>query len=155
MNQELNNFKSSTVGTLIKLLEKYPSHMDISNEQNEYFCCLMGKEDSIVLSTKEPAQFKADTVGGLIEALKYYTDQLAITDEQGKSFCYMVRNEDHLILSTQKPIAICNRTGCYVYPTPVPGYYGFCPTLDEDLDEFETSPIESENNIENEATFGI
>jgi len=39
------------------------------------------------------------------------------------------------------PIAICNRTGSFVYPTEVEGYYGYCPELDEDLYKMETTPL--------------
>ena len=41
-----------------------------------------------------------------------------------------------------KPIAICSRTGTYVYPTTSKGYYGYCPVLDEDLYLFETEPLD-------------
>lgn len=39
------------------------------------------------------------------------------------------------------PIAICNRTGSFVYRTEVEGYYGYCPELDEDLYKMETTPL--------------
>ena len=41
----------------------------------------------------------------------------------------------------QKPIALCARTGTYVYPTTTKGYYGYCKYLDEDLYTFETMEL--------------
>jgi len=72
----------------------------------------------------------------LIELLSIYPNDMEIVDEQNRPFIHIV-NTDKIILSTQKPIGTCNRTGGYVYPSLVEDYAGFCPTLDEDLFEFE------------------
>jgi hypothetical protein len=45
------------------------------------------------------------------------------------------------MLSSVKPIALCKRTGEYVYPTDVDGYYGVCPATDENLYQVETVPL--------------
>jgi len=85
---------------------------------------------------------KSNSVGKLIELLKQYPENMIIKNEQNEEFCHIVNVDgNEVILSTKKPIAVCNRTGSYVYPTNTPGYFGFCPELDEDLFTFETSPL--------------
>jgi hypothetical protein len=84
------------------------------------------------------------TVGKLIELLSDYSKDSLITDEQLNPFIHIVNtNTDNIvILSTKKPIAYCTRTGGYVYPTSVDGYFGFSVELDEDVYEFETTPLD-------------
>ena len=81
------------------------------------------------------------TIGKLIELLSVYPKDMPITNQLNEDFIHIVNTKDNVILSTQKPIAICNRTGEYVYPTYTKGYFGYCPELDEDVYEFETSPL--------------
>lgn len=81
------------------------------------------------------------TVGKLIELLSAYPKGMAITNEQNQPFIHIVNTKDGVILSTNKPIGYCNRTGEYVYPTQVDGYTAFSPELNEDLYDFEWTPI--------------
>jgi len=86
----------------------------------------------------------------LLKILEMYNDDAVITNEQNQNFIHAVSTYDgNMILSTTKPIGYCNRTDGYVYPTVVSGYAGFCPTTDEDLYEFEFTPLNSENEIKN------
>ena len=85
-----------------------------------------------------------NTVGKLIELLQNYPENMTITNEQNEPFVHIVNTDTNsIILSTQKPIAYCNRTGEYVYPTSTFGYFGYSPSLDEDVYEFETSKLET------------
>lgn len=84
------------------------------------------------------------TVGKLIELLQDYPVNMTITNEHNEPFVHIVNNDtDNIILSTKKPIAYCNRTGEYIYPTSTLGYFGYSPSLDEDVYEFETSKLET------------
>lgn len=82
------------------------------------------------------------TVGKLIELLSIYPKDFTITNEKNEPFIHIV-NDDHdsVILSTTNPIAYCRRSGEYIYPTTTPGYYGYCKSLNEDVYEFETEPL--------------
>lgn len=85
---------------------------------------------------------KSNTVGKLIELLSKYPKDMEIGNEQNENFVHIINTEsDTIILSTKKPIAICNRTGGYIYPTESDGYFGYCPELDEDVYKFETTPL--------------
>ena len=82
------------------------------------------------------------TVEELIHKLSIYPKYFRIKTEQNMDFVHIVNtNDNEIILSTTKPIAYCNRTGSYIYPSLVEGYYGFCPELDEDVFEIETDPL--------------
>ena len=85
------------------------------------------------------------TVSKLIELLQTYNSDMLVTNEQREPFIHIVNLVDNtVILSTKKHIAICNRTGGYVYPTTTEGYYGYAVDLDEDVYEFETEPLVQE-----------
>lgn len=84
------------------------------------------------------------TVGKLIELLSTYPKDFIITDEQNQPFIHMVNGGDNVVLSTKKPIAYCSRTGGYVYPSLVDGYYGYSIELDEDVYEIETQPLDKD-----------
>jgi hypothetical protein len=87
------------------------------------------------------------TVKVLIEQLKSFNQDMPITNELNEPFVHIVsRSDGSTILSTQKPIAVCNRTGGYIYPTTTPDYFGYSPDVDEDVYEIETSPIEKEDD---------
>lgn len=87
------------------------------------------------------------TVKQLIDLLKTYNQDMPITNEQNEDFIHIVSTKDgSTILSTTKPIALCARTGSYIYPTNVEEYFGFCPELDEDVFEFETETLKEEND---------
>lgn len=84
----------------------------------------------------------AKTVKQLIELLQSYNQDSPITNEQNESFVHIASTKDGFtILSTKTPIARCARTGSYIYPTQVIGYFGYCPELDEDVFEIETVPL--------------
>lgn len=86
------------------------------------------------------------TVGKLIELLSAYPKDFPITNEKNEPFIHIVNDtHDSVILSTTKPIAYCNRTGEYIYPTNTEGYFGYCKSLDEDVYEFETEPLNKTN----------
>ena len=67
-------------------------------------------------------------------------DDGIVTNEYNQDFIHIISDGDFL-LSTQKPIAICNRSGGYVYPSNVKGYFGYSKELDENVYEYETSKI--------------
>jgi hypothetical protein len=89
-----------------------------------------------------------NTVGKLIELLSVYPKDFVITNEQNEEFVHIVNGDDNVILSTKKPIALCSRTGSYIYPSVVDGYFGFCPELDEDVYEIETTPLPEKEECE-------
>lgn len=97
------------------------------------------------------------TVEKLIELLSSYPKDMIITNEQNLPFIHMVNmsgeDDEKLILSTRQPIGICNRSGEYVYPSVVDGYAGFSPALDEDLYEFEISPLPPKEDEEDEEDY--
>jgi len=79
----------------------------------------------------------------------YSSDDMIITNERGDDFKHlMLLSSSSVIISTNKPIAYCNRTGGYIYPTESKGYYGYSIELDEDVFEFETTPLNDDKNIE-------
>jgi hypothetical protein len=82
------------------------------------------------------------TVKQLKEFLKGAPEESIVTNEYNEDFVHIVSDGDFL-LSTQKPIAICGRSGGYVYPTDVEGYYGYSKDLDENVYKFETLPLEN------------
>ncbi len=84
---------------------------------------------------------KSTSVGQLIELLSKYPKDMEITNEQNENFVHINNTKDSVTLSTQKPIAICSRSGGYVYPTKTDGYYGYSIELDEDVYEMETEPL--------------
>jgi len=85
---------------------------------------------------------KASTVGELIKQLQDYQQDSRITNEFNEPFVHIVNQTDgSIILSTQRPVAICSRSGGYVYPTTTPTYWGYSPELDEDVMRFETEPL--------------
>ena len=81
------------------------------------------------------------TIGRLKEFLNEYPDNLEVTTEQGQPIVHIVNMGRRLIISPTKPIGYCNRTGKYVYPSLVEGYVGYSPELDEDLENWEFSPL--------------
>jgi len=81
------------------------------------------------------------TVGKIIELLSVYPKDFLITNELNEPFIHIVNGKDNVTLSTKKPIAYCNRSGGYIYPTNTPDYFGYSPELDEDVYEFETTPL--------------
>ena len=83
------------------------------------------------------------TVRELIEILQKAPVDAVITNQHGESFTH-INIDDAVVISTTKPIAHCNRTGGYVYPTNVEGYFGYSIELDEDVFEFETTPLDSD-----------
>ena len=44
----------TTIENLIKLLNKYPQNMVVTNEQNENFIHIINSNDSVILSTQKP-----------------------------------------------------------------------------------------------------
>lgn len=91
----------------------------------------------------------SDSVGKLIELLKDYQQDSRITNELNEPFVHIVNGKDGaIILSTKKPIAICDRTGGYVYPTTTKGYFGYSPELDEDVYSFETEPLPKKDLVD-------
>lgn len=78
----------------------------------------------------------------LVELLSMYSDDAIITNEQNEDFIHIINDsKGNIILSTTKPIGHCNRSGEYVYPSIVEGYVGYCPTIDEDLYDYEFTPL--------------
>lgn len=80
------------------------------------------------------------TVKQLKEILISLPNDGIVTNEYNQDFIHII-SDSNLLLSTQKPIAICNRTGDYIYPTDVEGYFGYCRELDENVYEIETSKL--------------
>lgn len=80
------------------------------------------------------------TVKQLKEFLVGAPDDGIVTNEYNQDFIHII-SDGNFLLSTQKPIAICNRTGGYVYPTDVEGYFGYCRELDENVYKIETSKL--------------
>lgn len=81
------------------------------------------------------------TVGKIIKLLSIYPKDFPITNEQNEPFVHITNTDEGVILSTKKPIAYCSRSGGYVYPTTVDGYFGYSIELDEDVYEIETTPL--------------
>jgi len=67
-------------------------------------------------------------------------DDMIVTNEYNQDFIHIMVG-DSLVISTNKPIAYCNRSGGYVYPTDVEGYFGYSINLDENVYEVETTPL--------------
>ena len=86
--------------------------------------------------------YDSSTVGALINILDTYPKDMRITDEQNFEFIHTHNDNERIILSTTKPIGTCNRTGDYVYPSMVEGYSAFSPSVDEDLFDFEWTPLD-------------
>jgi len=86
------------------------------------------------------------TVKQLKEYLKSAPDDGIVTNEYNQDFIHIISN-GNLVLSTQKPIAICNRSGGYIYPSDVTEYFGYSIDLDENVYLHETTPL---NKIQNE-----
>lgn len=85
------------------------------------------------------------TVKKLREIIKNLNDNSVVLDEQlcNVVHTFVTENGD-LILSTSAPIGKCNRTGSDVYPSAVDGYSAYCPEIDEDLCDFEWTPISND-----------
>ena len=80
------------------------------------------------------------TVKQLIELLQPYAknDKASVTNHELADFIHIcsMSNGD-VILTTKKPIGYCNRSSGYVYPTEVEDYLGISPELDENVDLWE------------------
>jgi hypothetical protein len=83
------------------------------------------------------------TVRELIEFLQQAPIDAIVTNELGEGIIHL-HISDSVVIGARKPIAYCNRSGGYVYPTSVEGYFGYSIELDEDVFEFETTPLDSD-----------
>ena len=81
------------------------------------------------------------TVKQLKDMIKYCPDDMEVTSEQNSDFVHISNTADRLIISTTLPIGNCNRSGELVFPSVIDGYTAFSPELDEDLAEWEFTPI--------------
>jgi len=82
------------------------------------------------------------TIGKLKEIIEHMPDDAVVSNEQNEDFIHL-HADNGLTISTTKPIGYCKRTGEYVYPTKLEdkGYSAFSPALDEDLYDFEWTPL--------------
>lgn len=84
------------------------------------------------------------TVETLMNLLSELPKDMKVLHTSGGEFVHMKGLDKDTILIGNKPIAYCARTGGYVYPTTTPEYFGVSVELDEDVDEWETVPLEKE-----------
>lgn len=69
-------------------------------------------------------------------------DDSIITDQYLSDFIHITHDtEGNIRLCKDRPIGRCNRTGEYVYPSDLPEYSGYCPELDENLDQGEYTKL--------------